>query len=111
MSFTMNLAIDFFVSMGMVLGGSLIGGLGALLFHTPPLAIMLRLSEQLKIWAMVATLGGTMDTLKVLETGFLKRDMYPVGKQLAYLLIAFIGSQMGALLIKWLASDGEFQWL
>lgn len=110
-SFLGNLAIDFFVSMGMVLGGSLLGGVGALLCHTSPLAIMLRLSDQLKIWAMVSTLGGTMDTLKVLETGFLSRDLAPVGKQLTYLIAAFIGCQVGALLIRWLASDGEIPWL
>ncbi|MCL6452207.1 MAG: YtrH family sporulation protein [Alicyclobacillus sp.] len=109
-SFAANLAIDFFVSMGMVIGGSLLGGLGALLFHTSPLSIMLRLSEQLKIWAMVSTLGGTMDTLKVLETGFLQRDLYPVGKQLTYLVVAFIGCQVGALLIRWLAADSEIPW-
>ncbi|KPV43618.1 YtrH family sporulation protein [Alicyclobacillus ferrooxydans] len=110
-SFTANLLIDFFVSMGMVLGGSLLGGLGALLFHTPPLSVMVRLSEDLKIWAMVATLGGTMDTLKVLESGFLKRDLVPVGRQITYLAVAFIGCQLGALLIRWLASDSEISWL
>ena len=110
-SFTANLLIDFFVSMGMVLGGSLLGGLAALLFHTPPLSVMVRLSEDLKIWAMVATLGGTMDTIKVLESGFLKRDLVPVGRQITYLAVAFIGCQLGALLIRWLASDSEFSWL
>ena len=110
-SFTANLLIDFFVSMGMVLGGSLLGGLGALLFHTPPLSVMVRLAEDLKIWAMVATLGGTMDTLKVLESGFLKRDLVPVGRQITYLAVAFIGCQLGALLIRWLASDSEISWL
>jgi Sporulation protein YtrH len=110
-SFAANLLIDFFVSMGMVLGGSLLGGLGALVFHNPPLSVMLRLSEELKIWAMVATLGGTMDTLKVLESGFLNRELVPVGKQITYLGVAFIGCQIGALLIRWLASDSEISWL
>jgi hypothetical protein len=108
-SFIANLAIDFFVSMGMVLGGSLLGGLGAAIFHTPPMAVMLRLSEQLKIWAMVSTLGGTMDTLKVIETGVLKRQLFPVGKQITYLIVAFLGCQAGALIIRWL-SEGEVSW-
>lgn len=110
-SFAATLAIDFFVSMGMVIGGSILGGVGALLFHTAPLSVMLRLSDQLKIWAMVSTLGGTMDTLKVLETGLFRRDLYPVGKQLTFLLVAFLGCQVGALLIRWLASDSQISWL
>lgn len=101
-----NLVIDFFVSFGMVLGGSLLGGLGALLVHSQPLATMLRLSDQLKIWAMVSALGGTMDTLRALETGLLKHDLYIVGKQMTYLIIAFLGCQVGALIIQWLA-EGE----
>ena len=98
--FITNLVIDLFVSMGMVVGGALLGGLGAVLRHSPPMATMLNLADQLKVWALVSTLGGTMDTLRVIETGVLGGQLLPVGRQFAYLIAAFIGSQVGFLLIR-----------
>lgn len=105
MSFTANLALDFFVSMGMVIGGALLGGIAAVTAHQPPLATMVRLADQLKIWAMVSTLGGTMDTLRVIETSVLGGRLLPLGKQFAYLVAAFFGCQLGFLLIRWLAGS------
>ncbi|MCL6636371.1 MAG: YtrH family sporulation protein [Alicyclobacillus sp.] len=106
MSFWASLVVDFFVAMGMVLGGSLLGGLGAALLHAPPLAVMANLAEQLKIWAMVSALGGTMDTLKVIESGVLSRQLAPVGRQMTHLAAAFLGCQVGAALIRWLTAEG-----
>jgi hypothetical protein len=109
MTFIGNLTIDFFVAMGMVLGGSLLGALGAQLMHSAPLVIMLRLSDQLKIWAMVSALGGTMDTLRIIQDGVLYRALNPLGKQIAYLIAAFVGCQIGALMIRWIAA-GDASW-
>ncbi|MBX6352569.1 MAG: YtrH family sporulation protein [Thermoflavifilum sp.] len=103
-SFASNLIIDFFVALGMVVGGALLGGVAAVLTHSlSPLQTMVKLADQLKIWALVATLGGTMDTLRVIETGVLKAQLYPVGRQFALLVSAFLGSQMGFQIIAWLA--------
>lgn len=103
MSLGMHLLLDFSVSMGMVLGGSLLGGLIALFGHNPPLTTMVRLADQLKIWALVSTLGGTMDTLRAIESGVLLRQLGPVIRQFTYLVAAFLGCQLGYLLIRWLA--------
>ncbi|OFW79091.1 MAG: sporulation protein [Alicyclobacillus sp. RIFOXYA1_FULL_53_8] len=103
--FVNNLVLDFFVSMGMVIGGALLGGLGAVLRHSPPMATMLNLADQLKVWALVSTLGGTMDTLRMIETGVLGGQVFPMAKQLAYLLAAFVGSQLGFWLIRSLAGS------
>lgn len=99
-AFISNLFIDFFVSMGMVVGGALLGGLAAALRHNPPMATMLSLADQLKVWALVSTLGGTMDTLRVIETGVFGGQVFPMARQFAYLLAAFIGSQLGFWLIR-----------
>lgn len=95
-----TLILDCFVALGLVLGGSLIGSVGALLTHRPPMATMLHLADQLKIWAMVSALGGTMDTIKVIETGVLEGHFTLIIKQLGYLLAAFIGCQIGYFLIQ-----------
>jgi hypothetical protein len=101
--FSATFILDFFVAFGMVVGGSILGGISALFFNQPPLATMERLAEQLKIWALVAAVGGTFDVLRVIETGFLGGQLSPVAKQLLYLLSAFIGAQLGTVIIAWLA--------
>lgn len=103
-SFIQTAVIYFFVAMGMVVGGSILGGVGALFMHSPPMSIMVRLADQIKIWALVSTLGGTMDTLRVIETGVLGLSVGPIVKQISYLSVAFIGAQIGFLLIRWLAN-------
>lgn len=104
MPFAAHLFVDFFVALGMVLGGSICGGLAALLRHMPPLSTMVQLADQLKIWALVSTIGGTMDTLRAIENGVLGRQLLPVGRQFAFLVAAFLGCQAGYVLIRWLAS-------
>ncbi|MCL6627560.1 MAG: YtrH family sporulation protein [Alicyclobacillus shizuokensis] len=92
--------IDFFIALGVVIGGTLLGGIGAFIFNDYPVLKMLRLSEQLKIWAMVSTLGGTMDTLRAIETGVLNANLHVLGKQFTYLSAAFFGCQVGYWLIQ-----------
>lgn len=102
MSILPTLILHFFVAMGMVLGGSLAGGIAAVLTHGRPTDTMLTLANQLKIWALVSTLGGTMDTLRVIETGLLGLNLGPVARQFTYLVAAFLGCQIGYLLIRWI---------
>ncbi|MCY0887556.1 MAG: YtrH family sporulation protein [Alicyclobacillaceae bacterium] len=109
MSIIATWIVDFFISMGLVVGGSLFGGLATVLTHTrPPMTTMLNLAGQLKIWAMVATLGGTMDTLRVLEVSLFGLDLGPLARQATYLFAALLGCQAGFLLIKWLAGSEVF---
>ncbi len=102
MSFMIHLVFDFFVAMGMVLGGSLLGGIAALLTHVRPAGAMLQLASQLKIWALVSTLGGTMDTLRAIETSVLGMNLTPIARQFMYLIAAFIGCQFGYIILRWL---------
>jgi hypothetical protein len=108
MSFLGNLVINFLVAFGMVVGGSILGGIGAMLTpHKQPMLMMITLSDRLKIWAMVSALGGSMDTLKLIGEGVLTRQLDPVGRQLTYLIVAFIGCQTGALLVNWFATGAQ----
>lgn len=101
--FLSQLLVDFFVAMGMVVGGSLLGGIGYVFTHNYPMSNMWLLAERLKIWAMVSTLGGTMDTLRAIETGVLGANFHVLGKQFTYLTAAFFGCQVGFWLIKAIA--------
>lgn len=103
--FIHNIVMDFCIALGMVVGGALLGGIAAVFTHAAPMTTMVRLASQLKIWALVSTLGGTMDTLRAIESGVLERQLLPMGKQFAYLVAAFLGCQLGYILVRWLAGS------
>lgn len=100
--FLVTLIMHFFIAMGVLLGGSILGGLAALLVRQPPLDTVLRLSEQLKIWAIVAAIGGTVDVFRILESGVLTGQLSPAVKQLLYIVGAFLGANLGMYLLRWM---------
>ncbi|QKG83937.1 sporulation protein [Kroppenstedtia pulmonis] len=93
--------LNYFIALGVVLGGTLLGGIGAFLGNSPPMDAMMKLSEQLKIWALVAALGGTFDTIRSFEVNILGGQLSQVGQQLIFILSAFFGAHVGTLLIRW----------
>jgi hypothetical protein len=105
MPFFSTIVLDFFVALGIVLGGSIVGALGAFLMHHPPMHSMVDLAEKLKIWALVAALGGTYDTLKLIDNGVLDLEFNGIVKQFCYLLAAFLGCNAGFYIVKWLVGD------
>lgn len=104
MSFWSAIIFDFFVAFGVVVGGSIMGGIGALVghYHLTPMATMEELVGQLKIWGIVAALGGTVDMLRSVETNILEGHLGLVAQQVFMLLSAFVGAHAGYLLIIWL---------
>ncbi|OYD08420.1 YtrH family sporulation protein [Paludifilum halophilum] len=93
--------LNYFIALGVVLGGALLGGIGAFLGNTPPMNSMEQLSEQLKIWALVAALGGTFDTIRSFEVNILGGQLNQVAQQLVFILSAFFGAHTGTVLIRW----------
>ncbi|MGD8192264.1 YtrH family sporulation protein [Brevibacillus ginsengisoli] len=93
--------LTFFVAYGIVIGGSISGGIGSFLTHRPPLVTMLELSNQLKIWGLVGALGGTFDSFLQIEKIFLG-NLTPVLNQLILILTAFVGAHAGTITIHWL---------
>lgn len=98
------LTINAFISFGVILGGTLVGSLGAVLSGQAPGHSMAELAAKLKIWALVSALGGTFDTLKAIEAGFLGMHLNAVAKQILLILSAFVGAHTGYLLILQLVS-------
>ncbi|CAH8716177.1 YtrH family sporulation protein [Paenibacillus thiaminolyticus] len=101
-TFLSKALIDFFIAFGVVLGGSILAGIGAVVALQSPVDTMQHISEQLKIWAVVAAVGGTIDPIRVIESNFLDGNLSPVFKQLLYIVVSFIGAHMGTELIQWI---------
>ncbi len=94
-----TLILTFCVALGVNLGGSLMGALGAIVTQRPPLKTMVELAGELKIWALVAALGGTFGFIKLFEAGLFGRQFFDLGRQLLLICSAFLGAHLGYLLI------------
>jgi hypothetical protein len=97
-SFSAELALTFSLALGVVLGGSFFGAVGGL-FGGYPARTMWRLAGDLKLWAVVAALGGDIETFRRLEQGILRGQFLDLGKQVLLLVAAFAGAHLGVLLI------------
>lgn len=105
--FLTKVTLDFFVAFGIVVGGSLLGGIAAVFILQPPGIWMETIADKIKIWAMVAAVGGTIDPLRVIETHMLDGYLSPAIKQILYFISGFIGAQMGYILIRWICQAGS----
>jgi hypothetical protein len=98
--------LDFFVAFGVVLGGTMLAGICAVLTLEPPINRMEMVAEQIKIWAMVAAIGGTIDPIRAIETNFLEGQISPAVKQILSIVCAFVGAHFGTTLIQWICKGG-----
>ena len=105
-SFTTRWVLDFFIAFGFVTGGSLLAGIGAMLMLLAPANVMENVASSIKIWAVVAAVGGTIDPLRVIETNIQEGYLSPVIKQLLLFGSAFIGAQLGYSLIHMICGGG-----
>jgi len=93
--------LTFCVAYGIVIGGSVLGGMGAFFSDRAPLLVMSDLAIQLKIMGLVGALGGTFDSFLQIEKLFVG-NVSPVLKQLIYIFAAFIGAHLGTISMLWL---------
>ncbi|WP_029326882.1 YtrH family sporulation protein [Bacillus coahuilensis] len=100
-----NLLNVFLPSFGVIVGGSFLGGLGAFLMGEPPLSEIHRLSKILRIWAIIAALGGTFDTLYSFEKGLLDGETKDLVKQFLLILSSMGGAYVGAHMINWFCQE------
>lgn len=100
-----TLIMNFYVAFGVLVGGSLIGGIGAFLTGHPPLDQIHELALKLKIWAIVAAIGGTFDTFISIERGIFEGTHGDVAKTLMMVFSALCGAQTGTLIIQWLTQE------
>lgn len=100
-----------FIAAGVVIGGSLAGGLARLAFIQVPLpspsslpvSSLPDLANRLKLWGTFAALGGTFTALQNLESGLLGRSFGVAATQLLLILSAFAGAHLAYLAIRLLA--------
>lgn len=106
-AFSHKCILIFFTAMGIVLGSSLLGSFAAVLVKEPPMSTMLKLAKEIKIWAIVAAIGGTFSTFEIIESGLFKGELRPLVKQLLYIFVAIVGTQFGYCLIFFLSGKGK----
>lgn len=87
-----DLLIPFFTSMGIVLGGSIVGSL-SVLGTASPLHQMHVLARSIKIWAVVIAMGGTFPAVRAIESGIWSGEAGILLRQLAILIASFLGAQ------------------
>ncbi|WP_070120531.1 YtrH family sporulation protein [Bacillus marinisedimentorum] len=104
--FIASLINCYFIALGVILGGAVIGGIGAFIIGTqPPLTMISRLAGSLKIWAIVAAIGGTFDVINNFERGIFEGATTDIIKQVLLIISAMGGVQSGSLLIQWLTQE------
>lgn len=64
-----------------------------------------RLSNSLRIWAIVAAIGGTFDAVYSFERGLMQGQTDDLVKQILLILSALGGAQTGSLIINWLTQE------
>jgi glycerol uptake facilitator-like aquaporin len=106
-SFLSYVIVYYCISFGVVIGGSMLSGIAAVLTLQSPVEKMLTISENIKIWAMVAAIGGTIDPIRYIESQVAEGHINPAIKQILYIVVAFIGAQMGTSLIKMICKGGN----
>ncbi|MHA6485226.1 YtrH family sporulation protein [Paenibacillus sp. strain BS8-2] len=98
--FLSKAGLDFFIAFGIVLGGAMLAGVGSVFMTLPPATVMLDTALRLKIWAIVAAIGGSVDPVRVIESNFTAGQLSPVAQQIAFIIFAFLGAHMATELIK-----------
>jgi len=101
------LITSYFISLGVLLGGAIIGSLGSFLAGAPPLYWMIRFAEKLRIWAIVAAIGGTFDAVYEFERGIFAGDTKAIIRQILLIIFAMSGAQTGSLILHWIIQENR----
>src|SRR3954467_14935118 len=96
---------SYFIALGVLLGGSLIGGFAFFLTGQPLLTGIYQLSGLLKIWAIVTAIGGTDEAVYSFERGIFNGETKDIFKHLLLIISAIAGTQTGALFINLLTQE------
>lgn len=95
----------FFIAFGVIIGGTIIGSIGSFLTGDAPLNAMNRIAQSIRIWAIVAAIGGTFDAIANFQKGFLDGSTMDLLKQAMFILSAMIGVKTALLLISWITDE------
>lgn len=103
--FFAHLLDSYFIALGVLLGGALIGGVSSFLTGKPLMTEVFRISQSIRIWAIVAAIGGTFDAVYSFERGLFDGDTKDIFKQFLLILAALGGAQTGSVIIQWLTQE------
>ncbi|PKR79276.1 sporulation protein [Halalkalibacillus sediminis] len=92
----------FFISFGVLAGGALFGSLSAYITGDPPISELLITAKKLRIWAIVAAIGGTFDAISTFEKGILDASSVELIKQITLIIAAMGGVKAAIILISWI---------
>lgn len=101
--FMNRLVAIFFTAMGVVLGGAFIGSLACLYTKESPLRMMDEISQRLKLYAVISSIGGTFNNLRILEGGVFQGEISIIFQQILTLCVGFLGAYLGMWIIRTLA--------
>lgn len=91
----------YFIAFGVIIGGAIIGSMGSFFTGDAPIASISRLAKSLRIWAIVAAIGGTFDAISKFEKGVLDGATFDVFKQILFIVAAMGGVKSAILLLSW----------
>lgn len=106
-TFGQKTLLIFFTSLGVVLGASITGSIAAVFAQVPPLRTMVRIADDIKIWAIVAAIGGTFSAIEILGSGLFEGEIRATVKQLLFIICSFLGASFGQWLITTLAGGKQ----
>ncbi|KHE72404.1 YtrH family sporulation protein [Halobacillus sp. BBL2006] len=95
----------FFIAFGVIVGGTIIGSIGSYMTGEAPLTAMFRIAKSLRIWAIVAAIGGTFDAISNFEKGIFDGSTFDIFKQVMMIVSAMGGVKTALLLFEWLLGD------
>lgn len=95
----------YFIAFGVIIGGALIGSIGSFATGDAPLTAIGRIAKGLRIWAIVAAIGGTFDAIANFERGIFEGSTMDVVKQILIILSAMGGVKTAIILIQWLIQE------
>ena len=92
----------FFLSLGVTLGGGLLGALGLWLAGRGPQNPAV-VGYGIRIWAVAIAIGGTFTALENLERGFSAHALSAIVRDTISIVMAYLGAQSGYWLLNQLA--------
>lgn len=95
----------YFIAFGVVIGGAIIGSIGEFATGDAPLSAIGTIAKKLRIWAIVAAIGGTFDAISNFERGLLDGSTIDLVKQGLFILSAMGGVKTAIVLLEWLIQE------
>lgn len=95
----------FCVALGVDLGGALLAAGAAALTGGFPLRELSRWAHDLKVWGVVAAVGGSFPSVQQIEEGLLYFQVRTLVRQMVQILVALAGANAGYALARALGGE------